>query len=123
MSRPLVRFLAGASILAGISCGGSDGTISPPPRVLTTVSVTVTPTSVLQGQTATATATGTDQNGAAMPLATINWSSSNPNVATVTSTGSVNAVGAGTTQIVATSGGRPAKPHSRLRPTASRPYA
>jgi len=108
MFRPIVRLLAGVSVLAGISCGppGTDGTLSPTSRVLTTLVVTVTPTSIQVGESAVAAATGGDQNGAAMPVSTINWTSSNQSVATVTSTGNITAVGPGTTQIAATSGGK-----------------
>src|SRR5262249_54417758 len=108
MFRPLVRLLAGAAVLAGISCGppGTDTTLSPTSRVLTTLVVTVTPTSIQVGESAVAAATGADQNGAAMPVSTIDWTSSNQSVATVTSTGNITAVGPGTTQIAATSGGK-----------------
>src|SRR5262245_27072683 len=97
MFRPLVRSLAGAAVLAGISCGppGADETVSPLNRGLTSVFVTVTPASIQVGDRALATATGADQNGAAMNLSTINWTSSNPTVATVTSTGNITAVAAG----------------------------
>ncbi|HKE63355.1 MAG TPA: Ig-like domain-containing protein, partial [Micromonosporaceae bacterium] len=107
MFRPLVRFVAGVSAVAGIACSGSNETTLPPSRVLTSIFVTVTPAMIEAGQTAAATATGADQNGAAMQLVyAISWSSSNPSVATVTPTGSVSALGAGTTQIIATSGGK-----------------
>lgn len=104
MSPPLVRFLAAASVLAIISCGG--GETEPPPRVLTSVSVVVAPSPIRPGQTATATATGADQNGAPMTLSAVQWSTSNPSVATVTSSGSVTAVDVGTVQITATSSGK-----------------
>src|SRR5262245_62419158 len=104
MSRPLVRFLSATSVLAIISCGG--GETGPPPHVLTTVSVVVTPASVQAGQTAAATASGADQNGAPMTLAGVQWSTSNPGIATVTSSGSITAVDVGTVQIIATSGGK-----------------
>jgi uncharacterized protein YjdB len=106
MFRPIVRLLAGVAVLAGVSCGppGGDENVSPPTRVLTSVVVALNPTSIQVGERAVATATGADQNGAAMPVSTINWSSSNQTVATVTSTGNITAVGAGTTQIVATIG-------------------
>lgn len=104
MSRPHARFLAAISVLVGISCGGGgDGTA---PLVLTSISVVVSPASVQVGQTAGATATGADQNGAPITLPGIAWSTSNTGIATVTSSGSVTAVGVGTVQIIATSSGK-----------------
>jgi len=73
--------------------------------------ITINPTSVTLtgvGQTAQFTALGTSQQGSATPTTnpvSVNWSSSNASVATVSSTGLATAVGAGTAQIMAESGG------------------
>src|SRR3569833_1556578 len=56
------------------------------------------------GQTANATASGADQNGAPIATGTVTWSSTNQAVATVNSAGTVTAVSAGQTVIVASVG-------------------
>jgi hypothetical protein len=86
--------LAGCSSLMSITVNPAAGTV-----VLTAV-----------GQTAQFTATGSKQIGSGIPTSTtitgsVTWSVSNPNVATISSTGLATAIGAGYTQISAESGG------------------
>lgn len=94
-----VRWLVGLAIVA-TSCK-NDSTV---PLTLTTVSVTLTSPSIQAGATTTATATGAAQNGNSFtPVVT--WSTASPAVATISATGTITGVSAGTTQVIATSGG------------------
>ncbi|HEU4556821.1 MAG TPA: Ig-like domain-containing protein, partial [Longimicrobium sp.] len=71
-----------------------------------TASVVVTcPTKLEVGSSAPCVAYGYDSNGKFTSAAATNWGSSNTAVATVSSTGTLTAVGAGTVNIVATVGG------------------
>lgn len=120
-TRDLFRRLstrAGIALVAiAVGCGGSGGDVTGPPggggggaTPVSTVSVSPTSATLLVGVTdsttlgATAiTATPKDASGNALTGRTIVWSSSATNVATVSSTGVVTAVGAGTATITATS--------------------
>lgn len=76
------------------------------PTVATvTVTATVPPTFFV-GQTLQATAVARDGSNNALTSFATNWTSSVPAVATVSSTGLITAVSAGTTVISATSGGK-----------------
>ncbi|MDB4875792.1 MAG: hypothetical protein JWM41_2238 [Gemmatimonadetes bacterium] len=92
-------------LIGAASCGGG-GTTPPPPPVLTTITVTVSPSSIQVGQTATASASGLDQNGASIAVGTVQWTTGNASVATVSAAGVVTGVGAGQAQIIATSNGK-----------------
>ena len=97
--------------LGACSGGGSNGTTSPTtPVVVTpvtaTVSVSLSSSALATGSSATATAIALDQNGAALSGRTVTWSSSATTVATVSSAGLVQAVGAGTSSIIATIDGK-----------------
>jgi hypothetical protein len=74
--------------------------------VFTSVTVSPTPTTVYLGGTRQLTATAKDQYGAAMSGYSFSWSSSNTAVATVSSSGVVSAVSAGSATITATSGAK-----------------
>lgn len=80
---------------------------SPPPvqAVVATVSVSLTSTLPVK-QTAQATATLRDASGNVLSGQTIAWTSSNTAVASVSASGLVTAVAAGSATIVATSGGK-----------------
>ncbi|MBV8052056.1 MAG: Ig-like domain-containing protein [Acidobacteriaceae bacterium] len=87
----------------GIISAPVNLTVTPAPPALTTISITPTNASVNVGTTQTFTASGTDQFGAPFPLSTVQFSSENPNIATMN--GNVaTGVAAGTAQITATSG-------------------
>jgi Bacterial Ig-like domain (group 2) len=89
---PIVLSLAGCNALKSIA-------INPPAGSVTLTAI---------GQTAQFTAIGTSQQGSAIPTTnpiSVNWSVSNPSVATISSSGIATAVGAGYTQIMAESGG------------------
>lgn len=88
-----------ALLVAG--CGGTE----PKTPLLTTINVTLSASSVVAGGTVQATAAGLDQDGAAMALSSVSWASNNTGVATVSGSGVVTGVSAGSTQITATSGG------------------
>lgn len=70
------------------------------------VAVSLAASSVAVGQTTQATATATDANGATLTGRTVTWTSSDNNIATVSSTGVVSAVAAGTATITATVEGK-----------------
>lgn len=69
--------------------------------VLSAVAITPATSSVQVGGTLQLSAAPTDQNGAAI-AATVAWSSASPAVATVSSSGLVSGIGAGTASITAT---------------------
>ena len=107
----LTRFLAAGWLAVILSaCGGdSDSPTTPTPPAPTVASVTVTPASVLDLQvtdTAQFTAEVRDTNGGVMTGQTIAWSSSNDQVATVSTTGLVTITGGGSATITATVGTR-----------------
>ena len=122
MNRPYIRAFAVITasmyfmILAG--CGGGDsGPTSPttpstptppaPPPTPVATSITVNPSSqtlATIGATVQLTATVRDQNNSPMTGQTVNWTSANTVVATVSGNGLVTAVSNGTSQITARSG-------------------
>ena len=126
---PLVRTVNWTSDhtnIATVSSAGLVTAVSPGSAVITadaggkssTASVTVTPVPIASvsvspltatltvGQGTTLTATVTDANGAVASSASVAWSSSNPGVAAVSSTGDVTTGSAGTATITASSGGK-----------------
>jgi Leishmanolysin/Bacterial Ig-like domain (group 2) len=91
--------LLAALLLAG--CGGG------PTDTRVPGDIAVTPTTATLdavGQTQQLTAVVTDQDGGTITSPSITWSSSNPGVASVTSTGLVSAAGSGSATITATAG-------------------
>jgi len=78
-------------------------TVTPAPPALTTISISPTNASINVGDTQTFTASGTDQFGAPFPLSTVQFSSENPDIATVNGSAATG-VAAGTAQVTATSG-------------------
>jgi uncharacterized protein YjdB len=101
MLRPSLCVLA----FVFLACGGDTEPNVPTP-VLTTVNVSLSAASLQVGQTATATATGVDQNGAAIAVGTVTWSTGSASIATVNSAGIVTAVAAGQTTVIASAGGK-----------------
>ncbi len=78
----------------------------PPAPVATRIAVTPSPFAFASlGQVQQLTAVVYDQNGTVMPGVAVSWTSGDTNVVTVTGQGSVRAVGIGSTQITAKSGG------------------
>ena len=70
--------------------------------VVTSVRVTLAENAILSGKTTSATATVFDQVGSVMQAQRVAWTSTNPDMASVDSTGKVSALLLGTTQITAT---------------------
>jgi hypothetical protein len=98
--------------VAVAACGGSSSeTTTPitPPAVLTSISVSLSTASLQVGQSATASAAGLDQNGSAIAVGAVTWTSSNLAVASVTSDGTIAALSAGQATITATAGGKTAQ--------------
>ena len=98
---------AGSATITATSEGKSGTasvTVTPPP----VASVTVAPTtaSVIVGQTVQLTATTRDANNNVLTGRTVTWASSNTGIATVSSSGVVTGVAAGSATITATSEGK-----------------
>lgn len=89
--------------VALISCV-PEITVAPPEAG--TVTVTVAASTILQGSTTQATANAVDTRGRALTSEPRTWSSSNSGIATVSATGLVTGVSAGTANISATVLGR-----------------
>lgn len=104
------RFTAYLASSILVACGGGDGGTS----VGTVASVTITPpaSAVLAtlGRTLQLAAQAKDAGNAVIGGASFTWNSATTGTATVSSTGLLTAVGNGTTQIIATSGGVPSLP-------------
>ena len=77
----------------------------PPPQTVSSVTVAPSTPSVSAGSTTTLVATVKDANGNVMTGQTISWSSSNTSIATVSGSGVVSGVAAGTATITATCAG------------------
>src|ERR1019366_5238968 len=97
---------AHALVALGILFSGcSGGGPTAPKLVLTNVSVALSPATIQIGQTGTAFASGLDQNGAAIAVGTVTWSSGTPAVASINASGVITAASVGQTQIMASAGG------------------
>src|SRR2546423_10014729 len=118
----LARFSAAVAFVCALAtpgCGGGGGPTGPAP--VASVSVELTKSSLLVGETTSATATMKDGGGNVLSGRGVSWSSSNASVATVTSTGAVLAVTAGTASISAPSEGRNRPPPDTLTLTPAGP--
>ncbi len=83
----------------------ASANISVVPAPVATVRVTIASASIAVGSTTTATVLTLDAAGNVLPGRAVVWSSSNVDVATVSATGEVRAVGIGTATITVTSEG------------------
>ncbi len=115
-----IATVSGSGVVTGVAAGtaqitatseGQSGSATititvPPPPPVANVSVSLAATTLNIGQTTQATATTRDANGNVLTGRTITWSTSNATVATVSGSGVVTAVTAGTAQITATSEGK-----------------
>lgn len=114
-----LRFaLASVLTVTAIACGGGGdsgtgpGPTPPPPppppgpAPVATVAVALAATSIQTGATTQATATLRDASGATLTGRSVQWSTSNSAVATISQSGLVSGVTAGTATISATSEGR-----------------
>jgi alpha-tubulin suppressor-like RCC1 family protein len=84
----------------GLGCGGTE----PKTPVLTSITVTFASPSIAAGSTVLAAVSGLDQNGTAIAVSGVTWSSNNEGIATVSDGGVVTGVSVGSAQITATSG-------------------
>jgi trimeric autotransporter adhesin len=106
----LIRAVApGTAVVSAVSEGVSGQTtmtvMSPPPVAVARVLVAINPAAVLVGQSTHATAMVQDANGNTLTDRTVTFQSANTNVATVSASGDISAVGAGSTFITGTSEG------------------
>ena len=100
------RFLiAVAFALVGLAACGGGGTTDPGPTV-TSVQVTSPFDDLLVGDSIQLTATVLGENAVVLDDETVQWNSEASGVASVTQTGSVDALSAGSARITATAGGR-----------------
>lgn len=110
MNRVAVTLCLVSGVLTLNACGGgSDGGGGPtPPPVVTVASVSVSPAeqTLAPQQTAQLSATVKDAQGNALSGRVIDWSSSQPGAASVSSSGVVTAVAPGSATITATSEGK-----------------
>lgn len=83
-----------------------QATATDPASTVATVTVSPATVALTTGQTRQLTAAATSANGQPITGRTFTWQSGNTSVATVSSSGVVTAVGAGSTTITATTGGR-----------------
>ena len=104
----VVRGRARGFSIISASAQGKRGSVSVNvgPAPVARVIATLPDSSLLEGQVTQATATAYDANNRPITGATVAWQSSNPAIATVTSTGRVTALVAGSVSIVALSGGQ-----------------
>jgi uncharacterized protein YjdB len=90
----------------GVTAATSVTVTPPPPAPVATIVVTLTSTSLTVGQTTQATAVLRDTAGNVLIGRAVSWSSANTGVATVSASGTVTALSAGSASIVATSEGQ-----------------
>ena len=105
----LLRQLKGIGLLIPLlalaACGGGGGTTTPPPpadNALASIVVTPTTLALAAGQQQTITAQGRTAAGAAVSGVTFAFSSSNPNVASVSTSGVVTGLSSGPATITVT---------------------
>lgn len=114
-SKPTVATVSSSGLVTVVSGGiaqisATSGGVSAVANVQVSqvaVSVAIAPTSVTLaqlGENVQLEAEAYDSGNAPIPIASVTWSSSNPTVATVSSTGLVTAVSNGTARITAESG-------------------
>ena len=114
-----VATVSSSGLVSGVSAGtatitatseGKNGTanitVTVPPAPVATVTVTPAPASVTVGQSIQLQATTRDAANNVLTGRTVTWTSSNVSLATVSSTGLVQGVAAGTVTITATSEGK-----------------
>ena len=118
-SNSAVATVSAAGVVTAVAAGsaniiatseGKSGqaaiTVTTPIVPVATVTVSLAASSVTAGGTTQATATARDANGNVLTGRSVTWSSSNTAVATVSSTGLVTAVVAGSASIIATVEGK-----------------
>jgi hypothetical protein len=102
-SKPTPGFLFALITAAALGCG-SDST---EPQIHSVASIDVSVKTELEiGEADTAIAIARDESGATIPGATVSWSSTFPDVAVITPEAEIRTKAIGTTEIVATAGGK-----------------
>jgi len=103
---------AGTTVLSAVSDGvagtASMAVMPPPPTPIASLVVAISPAAVVTGQTAHATVTLKDSIGNVLTGRAVTWESSNSGIATINSSGDLNAVSSGDAMIKATSEGKSA---------------
>jgi uncharacterized protein YjdB len=112
--RRMERLILGTLVLGELSCSG-DGSTGPDPVASVTIAV-VGDTVLLPTHRTLLVASPEDSHGRVLTGRTIEWSSSNPSVATVAQTGWVTAVSPGDVVVAAASEGKAATIHVLVRP-------
>ena len=118
MKRKLAR-LTVLGVAALSACGGDGPTtpgVFPMPRTVDVVEVTPANASILASETVQLSATPRDAQGNALSGRAVTWRSSNTSAATVSSTGLVTGVAAGSPTITATSEGIDGSASVTVRP-------
>lgn len=95
-------------LLTGLlACDGNRGPTTPPPVTIGSVVVTPTPLApIVPGQTVKLSASVRDEEGEVLTGNPITWTTGSEGIATVSSGGVVTAIGAGSTDITASVGGK-----------------
>ena len=106
MALGLIASAVTLNACSGGGDGGGGGTTPPPPVTVASVSVSPSDQTLAPQQTAQLTATVKDAQGNTLSGRTVDWSSSQTGTASVSSSGLVTAVAAGTATITATSEGK-----------------
>lgn len=130
--KPAVATVSSSGVVTGVAAGsatitasssGKSGsasiTVTAPTPVVTTVTVTPPSTSVEAGSTTTLQAVVKDQNGNVMTGQAVTWTTDKPSIATVSSSGVVTGVAAGSATITATSSGKFGTSSITVTPPAS----
>ena len=118
-SKSSVATVTSSGLATGIKAGMStitatvDGvsgtaplTVTEPPPVVATVTVSPSPVSIEEGSTQQFSATARTMDNRVIPSVSFMWSSSDPNVASINTSGLATAVSAGSTQVMATAEGK-----------------
>ena len=105
-------FLIALITAAALGCGSGTE-----PRVHSLASIDVAAKSELEiGQRDTANAIARDESGAPIPGTAVTWSSTFPDVAVITPEGEISSKAVGTTEIVATAGGKTGRQRVTVSP-------
>ena len=115
--------IGSAQIAASAEGKSAIATLSVVAVPVASVAVAPTSGSIVTGGTMSLAAVTYDANGNALPNRAVVWASSAPQVATVSSTGKVTAVAAGTATITATSEGKVGSAQITVTPPAPTPVA
>jgi hypothetical protein len=109
-----------AAFLAACGSGsGSESVSNSPAQTVSSITLTPPAPSIQVHQTQPFVATATDASGAPISGLTITWTSSNPSVASINSSGLASGLAQGTTTITATDGTVPSNPITLVVTTVS----